>query len=73
MEELDTVYVIETSEDLYLVEDEIYEGSVLEGILELAVKFDSYEDAEVFLKDMKDVGIKGQIRTAKIYIEVIKE
>jgi hypothetical protein len=73
MEELNTVYVIETSEALYVVEDEIYDGKVLDGILELAVQFDTIDDAEKFLEEMKEFGIQGKVKTAKIWIEVVSE
>ncbi|MGG0338155.1 hypothetical protein [Priestia aryabhattai] len=71
MEELETVYVIETSKGLYVIEDEIVEGNVLDGILELAVRFESIEEAENFLQEMTNVSIGGKIRKAKIYIEVV--
>ncbi|WP_129688292.1 hypothetical protein [Gottfriedia acidiceleris] len=73
MKELETVYVIETSEDLYVVEDDIFDEKVLDGVLELATRFYSYEDAEEFLKEMQKTGNEGKMRAAKIFIEVIKE
>ncbi|MFF2875065.1 hypothetical protein ACFVR2_01955 [Gottfriedia sp. NPDC057991] len=73
MEELETVYVIETSEDMYVVEDEVFEGKVLEGVLELATRFYSFEDAEEFLKEMQESGNEGTVRPAKIYIKVVKQ
>lgn len=73
MEELNSVFVIETTESLYVVEDEIYDGKVLDGILELAVQFDRKEDAEKFLEEMKEFGLQGKVKTAKIWIDVVDD
>lgn len=73
MEEIDSFYVIETSDELYLVEDEIYDGKVVEGILELATRFQSNESAQEFLIEMKEAEIQGKIKKAKTYISVVEE
>ena len=72
MEELETFYVIETLDDLYVVEDEIFKGKVLDGILELATPFESYETAQHFLKEMEEAQIKGKIKKAKTYISIVE-
>lgn len=72
MEELDTVYVIETREDLYVVEDEVVDKKVLDGVLELATQFNSHIEATDFLKEMSESGITGKVIEAKIFIKVIK-
>ncbi|MCZ8538295.1 hypothetical protein M9R32_13950 [Paenisporosarcina quisquiliarum] len=72
MEELETVYVIETLEDLYVVEDEVFEGKVLDGVLELATQFNSRREANDFLAEMSEAGISGKIKEAKIFIKVMK-
>lgn len=63
MQELEQYFVIETSPDLYVVEDELFEGKVLDGVLELAVRFDSLDQAQVFLDEMKKERIDARIRT----------
>ena len=73
MEEIELFYVIETSDELYVVEDEIYDDKVVEGVLELATRFQSFESAQEFLKEMKEAKIQGEIRKAKTYISVVKE
>lgn len=55
-------YVIQTSEDLYIVEDEIYEGKVLEGVLELATRFETSDQAKDFLLEMEKMKISGEIK-----------
>jgi len=71
MGELYTVFVIESSKDLYVLEDEIYNGEILDGVIELATQFDSREEAEEFLVKMEKSKIKGEVKEAKIYIKVI--
>lgn len=70
MEELNVFYIIETSDNLYVVEDDIFEGKVLDGILELATPFETYESAQQFLKEMEDAHIHGKVRKAKTYISI---
>ncbi|MBW9234648.1 hypothetical protein JQK62_20820 [Leptospira santarosai] len=72
MDELDTVYVIETLEDLYVVEDEVYEGKVLDGVLELATQFNTRGEANDFLAEMREAGITGNVMEAKVFIKVMK-
>lgn len=74
VEAYDSCYVIQTSTDeisgLYVVEDDIFEGKVLDGILELAVKFESVEKAQSFLKEMNEHHISGVIKKAHMFIAV---
>lgn len=72
MAELDTVFVIETLDDLYVVEDEVFEGKVLDGALELATRFHTIEDANDFLREMDNAGIQGTIQEARIFIELVQ-
>ena len=73
MAELDTVFVIETSDDLYVVEDEIVEGKILDGVLELATRFHCIEEANDFLREMDKAGIPGTIQEARIFIELVQK
>lgn len=73
MQELEQYFVIETSPDLYVVEDELFEGKVLDGVLELAVRFDSLDQAQVFLDEMKKERIDARIRTVQLFISVVKD
>jgi len=73
MAELDTVFLIETLEDLYVVEDEIVDGKVLDGVLELATRFHSSEEANDFLREMGNAGIPGTIQEARIFIELVQK
>lgn len=73
MAELDTVFVIETLDDLYVVEDEVVEGEVLDGVLELATRFHSIEEANDFLREMDNAGIHGTIQEARIFIELVQK
>lgn len=74
VEELDRCFVIQTSIDsivgLYVVEDDIFEGKVLDGTLENALRFQSIQEAEEFLKEMKLNQIEGRIKTARLYISI---
>ncbi|WP_214850774.1 hypothetical protein [Exiguobacterium sp. s138] len=74
IEEFDQCFVVQTSMDLnvglYVVEDDIFEGKVLEGTLENAMRFESFQNAEEFLKEMKQNQIEGEIKTARLYISI---
>ncbi|WP_426354591.1 hypothetical protein [Exiguobacterium sp. R-39] len=74
MEELDQCYVIQTSFDssvsLFVVDDSIFEGKILDGTLENATRFESIQEAEEFLNEMKRNHITGEIKTARLYISV---
>ena len=73
MQELEQYFVIEISPDLYVVEDELFEGKVLDGVLELAVRFDSLDQAQVFLDEMKKERIDARIRTVQLFISVVED
>lgn len=68
MQELEQYFVIETSPDLYVVEDELFEEKVLDGVLELAVRFNSIDQAQKLLDEMKKEKINARIRSAKLII-----
>lgn len=62
MKKKNIFYVIQTSEELYVVEDEIYEGKVLEGVFELATRFETLDQAQDFLLAMGKTKISGEIK-----------
>jgi len=74
IEEYDSYYVVQTSIDehcgLYVVDDSIFEGKVLDGVLDCATRFDTVEEAQSFLNEMKEHQIEGVIKKAKLFVAV---
>ncbi|WP_029330352.1 hypothetical protein [Exiguobacterium oxidotolerans] len=74
IEEYDSHYVVQTSTDeyggLYVVDDSIFEGKVLDGVLDCATRFETIEEAQSFLNEMKKYQIKGVIKKAKLFVAV---
>jgi len=74
MEEIDQCYVIQTSTDssvsLFVIEDSIFEGKILDGTLENATRFEHIQEAEEFLDEMKRSQITGEIKSTRLYISI---
>lgn len=74
IEEYDSYYVVQTRSDeyggLYVVDDSAFEGKVLDGVLDCATRFETVEEAETFLSEMKEHQIKGVVKKAKLFVAI---
>lgn len=74
IEEYDSYYVVQTSSDeyggLYVVDDSVFEGKVLDGVLDCATRFETVEEAETFLSEMKEHQIEGVVKKAKLFVAI---